>query len=829
MLSVAALGGNLRYYLDLANVEYFHDGGEPAGRWFGRGATALGLAGVADKEAVTNLAKGLSPDASRKLIQLGKGKNHQAGWDLTFSAPKSVSVAWAVADDELRQKIQQCHDQAVNRALEFLQDNVLVSRTGKGGKELVSADMVAVTFQHGTSRANDPQLHTHSLVMNVAVSNGKTRTILSKPLYQMKMTAGALYRSELSYLLQLETGLRIQPDGFAFKVKGIGQAVVDLFSKRRQQVEAALASNGQSSAAAAQRATLETRWKKDVTPRAELFPQWQKDAARFGLTAWSLNHARAGGLKPSNPYKMVDSSFRKLSGLHSTFTKSDLLRETALLGQISGVSIGQLTRNVEKFIQRNSEIVPVAPDRFTSKSNLKLETELLEMATAEESRNSRKHVVDISIVEQYQVINSHLSWEQQSAISHMTLSPGEVTCVEGMAGTGKTRAMKVAAEIWKSAGYEVIGACISGKAAQGLAKEAGIKTYTISKLKAGFSKSLANTIWHHGKQLIRAALKRPTYGRRGLPKLSNKTVLILDEAGMIGTTDLHEIVKEARKAGTKVVLTGDSIQLQPLERGTPFRSLFQRLGGVSITEIRRQDDVFDRQVVKDLYDGNARDALQSLKERGRLHVCNSREEAMKKMVADWGEKKDRNDPMFAPTRVEVDKLNKECQQLRLKNRELKTWETLHINGQKFHINDRILFERTAEQFGVNNGDLGTITGFNSKRKLLSAQLDDGRKVLIRADKYQDVSLGYAMTAHKGQGTTVNNTFVLLGGTMQDQHLAYVQLSRARGMTQVYVDRFEAGEELAGLEQSLTRSKPDLLARDYTDRPSPKKPYYGPSL
>jgi ATP-dependent exoDNAse (exonuclease V) alpha subunit len=123
-----------------------------------------------------------------------------------------------------------------------------------------------------------------------------------------------------------------------------------------------------------------------------------------------------------------------------------------------------------------------------------------------------------------------------------------------------------------------------------------------------------------------------------------------------------------------------------------------------------------------------------------------------------GKKKDRNDPMFAPTRVEVDKLNKECQQLRLKNRELKTWETLHINGQKFHINDRILFERTADQFGVNNGDLGTITGFNSKRKLFSAELDDGRKVLIRADKYQDVSLGYAMTAHKGQGTTVEQYF-----------------------------------------------------------------------
>lgn len=816
MLSIAALGGNLRYYLDLANIEYFHDGGEPPGQWYGRGAKALGLQGIADNETVKNLAKGLSPDGSKKLVQLAKGKQHQAGWDLTFSAPKSVSVAWAVADDELRQKIQQCHDQAVNRTLEFLQDNVLISRTGKGGKELVKADMVAVTFQHGTSRANDPQLHTHGLIMNIAVSGGKTRTILSKPLYQMKMTAGALYRSELSHLIQRETGLRIQADGFAFKVKGISQAVVDLFSKRRQQVEAALTSSGKSSAAAAQRATLETRWKKDETPRSELVPQWQNDAARFGLTAWSLDHLRSGRTQRVNPYRLVDSSFRQLTGIKSTFTKSDLLRETALLGQVYGVSIDRLTRSTAQFIKNNPEIVAVGADRFTSKSNLKLESDLLDIATAAESRNSRNHLADISVVEKHLVKNGHLSWEQQAAVSHMTLAPGDVSCVEGLAGVGKTTAMKTAADIWKDAGYSVVGACISGKAARELSQHAGIKSFTIAKLKHGFDKSLANTIWHQAKQLARAAMKKPTFSMTGLPKLSSKTVLILDEAGMIGTRDLHEILTEARKAGSKVVIIGDPKQLQPIDKGTPFRSLLQRLGGVSITEIRRQTDAFDRQVVKDLYDGNARDVLQSLKDRGRLHVCSSRDEAMKKMVADWGAKNDRNDPMFAPTRVEVDKLNKECQNLRLKNRELKTWETLHVNGQKFYINDRIIFGRTDDQFGVNNGDLGTITGFNSKKKLLAARLDDGRKVLIHTDKYPEISLGYAMTAHKGQGTTVENTFVLLGGSIQDQHLAYVQLSRARGVTQVYVDRFEAGDECEGLEQSLKRSNPDLLAREYLD-------------
>ncbi len=810
-------GGNLRYYLDLANVEYFHDGGEPPGQWFGRGAKALGLEGTADKETVKNLAKGLSPDGSKKLVQLQrvKGKTHQAGWDLTFSAPKSVSVALAVADEELRQTLQRCHDEALRTTLEFMQDKLVFSRTGKGGTQLVHADMVAAIFQHGTSRAGDPGLHSHVLFMNVGVSDGKTRTVLSKQIYQWKMTLGALYRSQLSHNIQRDTHLRVEADGFAFRIRGIGKVVVDLFSKRRQEIVALLGTKGQSSAKAAQIATLESRRPKDVKPRGELFSQWQKDAGRFGLTAWSLNHLRSGRPRKVNPYKLVDSSFRKLCGIKSTFTKSDLLRETALLGQVYGVSIDRLTRNVNNFIKRNPEIVTVAADRFTSKSNLKLESELLDMVTAEDSRNSRKHLANISVVEKHLVKNGHLSWEQQAAVSHMTLAPGDVSCVEGLAGVGKTTAMKTATDIWSESGYKVIGACISGKAAQELAEKAGIKTCTIAKMKQGFSKSLADCIWHQAKQLVRAARKKPTY-RRGLPKLDSKTILVLDEAGMIGTRDLYEIQKEAFKAGTKLILSGDQQQIQPIELGTPFLSMLRRLGGVFISEICRQKNAFDRQVVKDLSDGNARDALQSLKDRGRLHVCNSRDDAMKKMVADWGATNDRNDPMFAPTRVEVATLNKECQKLRLQNRELKTWETLHANGQKFYINDRIMFERTSDQFGVNNGDLGTITGFNSKRKLLSAKLDNGRKVLIHTDKYPEFSLGYAMTAHKGQGTTVQNTFVLLGGSMQDQHLAYVQLSRAEHTTHVYVDRFEAGDDLKGLEQSLTRSNPDLLARDYLD-------------
>ena len=155
-------------------------------------------------------------------------------------------------------------------------------------------------------------------------------------------------------------------------------------------------------------------------------------------------------------------------------------------------------------------------------------------------------------------------------------------------------------------------------------------------------------------------------------------MLVLDEAGMLGTRDLHEILTEALRVGTKVCLMGDPKQLQPIELGAAFVALLARLGSITFSEILRQKDAFDRQVVEDLRSGNARDAIESLKARGRLHVCGSRDDAMKKMVADWFDKKNRNDPMFAPTHVEVDKLNKECQSLRRKNGELRRWETLQV-------------------------------------------------------------------------------------------------------------------------------------------------------
>lgn len=318
MLSVAPLAGTVNYYLELATLDYYQTGGEPVGRWCGKGAEDLNLKGQVEEAVIRNIAAGFSADGSKKLVQNAGKENRQTGWDLTFSAPKSVSVLWSVASPEMRTSIQEAQDAAVRATVGYLEERCGASRKGSQGNEQEVAGLVVALFEHGASRANDPQLHTHALVMNVGVDGeGKTRTIVSKPLYQQKMTAGALYRTELGHQLVERLGVKLEHKEFSFQIKGIPQALCDFHSKRRKEVLAALRTAGHSSARSAQIATLETRGRKETLPRAELFEKWREESAKYGLTEKQAN--RITGRQPvrQRPVKAVQDAFRQLSSEHA--------------------------------------------------------------------------------------------------------------------------------------------------------------------------------------------------------------------------------------------------------------------------------------------------------------------------------------------------------------------------------------------------------------------------------------------------------------------------------------------------------------------------------
>ena len=268
--------GLAEYHLRLARADYYTKGGEPPGVWAGNGAEFLGLKGVVKEAAFRNLLHGLSPNRSKRLVQNAGKENRQCGWDLTFSAPKSVSVLWSQASSDLRRSIEAAHEKAVLSALAQLENEAGLTRRGRGGREVEKAQFILAIFEHGTSRANDPQIHSHALLLNIGIrKDGTTGTLVSQSIFDRKMVTGARYRADLRVQLE-RIGLLIERKADNFEIKDVPKALCTEFSKRRLEVEAALKKSGYSSPVAAKIATLDTRSTKHHVPREILLAEWKK-------------------------------------------------------------------------------------------------------------------------------------------------------------------------------------------------------------------------------------------------------------------------------------------------------------------------------------------------------------------------------------------------------------------------------------------------------------------------------------------------------------------------------------------------------------------------
>lgn len=762
MMSVAKLGGNLVYYLKLATLDYYHEGGEPAGQWFGRGASRLNLSGDIDPEAIRLLATGFSADGQRKLVQNAGKENRQTGWDCTFSAPKSVSVLWSMAPLEVRHQIQESQRIAVESVISYLEEKCGASRVGKKGERQTPAGLVVGLFEHGSSRANDPQLHTHALILNIGVDEeNKTRTILSKPIYQQKMTAGALYRAELGHQLVKRLGLRLEKSGFAFKVKGVPESLCDFHSKRRKKVLAALRAAGQSSSRAAQIATLDTRSQKDTLPRAELFQKWQSEAAEHSFTESHVPKLLNRSPVEQRPAMAAHTAFEDLISRHSYFTESELLRETAIQSQADGVSMKRVQQATNHLISRGGELLRLSSSYLTSKSNMKMEESVIQAAARLNKTDGHRVPTELLESTLLSEAGRSLSWEQSAAVAHITIGTQSIALIDGKAGTGKTRMLGSAVEVWGKAGYRVLGACVAGKASRGLHEATGIETTTVAKLLYDAFPAEARHAFQTESRTAQTShpTNSTTPGDRVL--LDAKTVLVLDEAAMIGTNDMARIFSEAERNRAKVVLIGDARQLQPIAPGNPFDSLAKRLGAIRLDEIQRQTDGFDRQLVYEISEGNAHEAIESLNDRGLVHVADSRLDALNQLVADWRDFPDASSLILVPSRAEVSIVNEKCQKLRQRQGLVKNGIGLDVDGQTIQVGDRIQFGRRSRSLNIENGDFATVESLNRRQNNLVVRMDDGRKTLLPIKDYDSIKLGYATTVHKGQGVTVERAFVLL--------------------------------------------------------------------
>jgi hypothetical protein len=430
-------------------------------------------------------------------------------------------------------------------------------------------------------------------------------------------------------------------------------------------------------------------------------------------------------------------------------------------------------------------------DRFTSREMIETEQRLVrgsQMLAGREQHGVAARDRDSAIINAERR-GLALSGEQRSAFEHVAEGRG-LGVVIGYAGTGKSAMLGVAREAWESAGYQVQGLALSGIAAENLESGSGIQSRTIASLEHQ---------WGQG---------------RGL--LSSNHVLVIDEAGMIGSRQMERVIAEAEKRGAKVVLVGDPEQLQAIEAGAAFRSIAERHGSIEITEVRRQKEDWQRDATRQLATGRTAEALEAYREAGMVAQAETRESARTALIDRWDN--DRTDDP-AHSRIILTHTREECDELNgLARDRMKQHGTLSAEiavettrGERlFAAEDRIMFLRNERELGVKNGTLATIEQIDRNR--MEVRLDDGRRVPIDLKDYSDLTHGYAATIHKAQGVTVDRAYVLATPGL-DRHAAYVALSRHRDAVQLHYGRddFADADRLA---RTLSRDRPKDSALDY---------------
>lgn len=388
-----------------------------------------------------------------------------------------------------------------------------------------------------------------------------------------------------------------------------------------------------------------------------------------------------------------------------------------------------------------------------------------------------------------------LSQEQQRAFTHV-LDATDLKAVVGVAGSGKSTLLAAAREAWESVGYHVNGATLSGIAAENLQRASGITSRTLASYEHAWTKDQE--------------------------RLTAKDVLVIDEAGMVGTRQLARILEAAESARAKVVLLGDTEQLQAIEAGAPFRGILATVGGAQLDDVRRQKSIWQRDATRQLATGNTARALGAYEANRHIHAHDTREDARAALLSAWSKVAASSGTklMLAHTRADVLELNQAARDLRKAQGELRDGVPFETERgiREIATGDHIYFLRNEKNLGVKNGTLATVEKIRDKTLTVRLANEIGSTIEVDTSFYRHFDHGYAATIHKGQGVTVDRSFVLATPNF-DRHLTYVALSRHRESAEVHFAREDFADR-SDLTTALSRARPQELATDFVEANTP---------
>jgi len=773
MLTLGKLGAGPdtgRYYVRqvASGVEDYYAGdGEAPGVWVGAGARRVGLAGHVGDDAIVRLLAAQHPDSGEQLRDPLKA-GAVAGFDLTFKAPKSVGLVFGIADDDVSDAVRDGHEAAVRDALAYLERYACIVRRGRGGTIRLPGDgFVAAAFRHRTSRDRDPLLHTHVVVANEALGpDGRWTALYGRALYAHAKTAGYVYQAALRAELTERLGVQWEPvRKGAADLHGIRREVIELFSQRRTAILTTMDERGEHSARAAQIAALDTRpHKQPAIPRHDQRHEWRQRARDAGLDHRDLERdvLHRGPVPPLSAADHEREARRLLGpdGLtaqSSTFDRRDVIRALAEHAR-TGERAASLEARADALLA-SPDVVLLQDGRATTCELLELEAHLL--ADAASRNDGASATASPREITHALTRRPSLSIDQCLLVEQITAERGDVQVILAPAGTGKTFALDAARDAWERSEISVLGCALSARAACELREQAAIPATTIARL--------------------RHALDRGT-------KLQPGSVLIIDEAGMVGTRDLAALNDAARQAQARLVLVGDDRQLPEIQAGGAFRALARQQPGAHLTEVRRQAQGWDREALAELRDGDLEKFARTYLRHGRLVLTPTATSARAALVKDWWEaaqNPDERSLMIANRRADVADLNQRARALMRADGRIGKDDVVETEHRSFAIGDRVIATRNDRHLAVHNGQAGQLV--DADRLTITVRTDDDRTLRLPTQYARDGHLdhGYALTAHRAQGSTVDHAFVL-GSDELYREWGYTALSRHHHASRFYL-------------------------------------------
>lgn len=851
--------GSEEYY-----VQYAADGSERPGEWMGEGAKRIGLSGDVNPGTLRNLFKGLYPDGTRHLIKLSairNGRAHVPAWDLTLSPPKDVSLMAGLLD-ECTAKVDLCQREGVTAAVEYVENNCSFTRRGSGGKRLEPCKPIIACFNHVTSRNNDPQWHSHLLILNAGAHSDGFGTIVSQFLYDHQTAINGVYLAALAKALQRELQVTIQAKelkpfefGDTFKIDGIPDNLRDFNSSRRAEILSARAKFGAKTPGGSEAAALATRQPKTHVPLSVLKPHWKKAAESLGVDLDELRAALRQSPGEKQPKEQVQpgrsSEARKQEptaapqGNVWPFTPRPETREESAAStsstsqqkaqpestksvspRVAASIIEAVTRSAiaakmpDPVVDRLIDQVlhdfdrKQRPEKFKNNAAKKVEaTKALAelMAVCDQTTVDQRHRVNPDDIKQG-LAGPITSRDADVALVTTMGKTGAVACVEAKSGADTNLFIEAMAREYKKAGFKVRAFTPTPAGASALQTSAGIQVNTVGQLLYRLRSTKLGAGIHHATQILRAAMDLPTVK---LWKFDSRTVVVITQAQSLRSVELARIFAEAKSTQAKVVLLGSSNQIARREPHNAFSEMTKRYDKATISEPAIQREEWMKDAVSQVARGDARGAFSQYVLADRLHLAKDQRAATVELANYWRtlSKKEQNGKtlIIADSARDARVLNKLAQQGRKKDGGLGLFMRQRVDGTWVRSGDRIHFRIGSKHHGFKAGDMGTIeriglTGMRIRLDRTKWALLRRPAIRVKVPKglYRGLTLGYALSATDAQNVTCDRALVLPRAGGDDLRGLLVQMSRAREDTRIFTTTRSAGEDIEAIANSLRR-------------------------